>query len=146
MFSLGCIQALKCNRNICPTGITTHNPRLQRGLDPADKAVRVANYCRNMVHEVEVIAHSCGVAEPRLLRRYHVRIVQANGASVPLDILHPWPENPGKLDLVDRYAEPSRGVVPDRGLAGGSGTSKPELLPAAAIGNPQTKENASWRR
>ena len=30
MFSLGCIQALKCNKNTCPTGITTHNPRLQK--------------------------------------------------------------------------------------------------------------------
>jgi len=103
MFSLGCIQALKCNKNTCPTGVTTHNPRLQRGLDPADKAVKVANYCRNMVHEVEVIAHSCGVAEPRLLRRYHVRIVQASGSSVPLDVLHPWPDCPEKLDFVDRH-------------------------------------------
>mgnify|MGYP002063188234 CR=1 FL=1 len=31
MFSLGCIQALKCNRNTCPTGITTHDPRFQAG-------------------------------------------------------------------------------------------------------------------
>lgn len=43
MFALGCIQSLKCNRNTCPTGITTHDRRLQRGLDPADKAVKVAN-------------------------------------------------------------------------------------------------------
>lgn len=102
MFSLGCIQALKCNKNTCPTGVTTHNPRLQRGLDPTDKAVKVASYCRNMVHEVEVLAHSCGVGEPRQLRRYHVRIVQANGSSVPLDVLHPWPDNPDELVLVDR--------------------------------------------
>jgi len=92
MFALGCIQAMKCNKNTCPTGVTTHNPRLQRGLDPADKAVRVANYCRGLVHEVEVIAHSCGVPEPRRLRRHHVRIVQADGSSVPLDALLPWPE------------------------------------------------------
>ena len=32
MFALGCIQSLRCNRNTCPTGITTHNKRLQRGL------------------------------------------------------------------------------------------------------------------
>jgi glutamate synthase domain-containing protein 2 len=32
MFSLGCIQSLKCNKNICPTGITTHDPRFQKGL------------------------------------------------------------------------------------------------------------------
>ena len=102
MFSLGCIQAMKCNRNTCPTGITTHNPRLQRGLDPADKAVKVASYCRNLVHDVETIAHSCGVAEPRLLRRYHVRIVQANGVSVPLDVLQPWPASPDDLSVIDR--------------------------------------------
>lgn len=104
MFSLGCIQAMKCNRNTCPTGITTHNPRLQRGLDPADKAVKVANYCRNLVHEVETIAHSCGVAEPRLLRRYHVRIVQADGDSVPLDVLRPWPKSSQDLSMSDRHS------------------------------------------
>ena len=33
LFALGCIQAMQCNKNTCPTGITTQNPRLQRGLD-----------------------------------------------------------------------------------------------------------------
>lgn len=37
MFSLGCIQALKCNKNTCPTGITTNAPRFQRGLDIEEK-------------------------------------------------------------------------------------------------------------
>ncbi|MDO6805547.1 glutamate synthase-related protein, partial [Wenyingzhuangia sp. 1_MG-2023] len=41
MFALGCIQALQCNKNTCPTGITTHNKHLQSGLVPSDKAVRV---------------------------------------------------------------------------------------------------------
>ena len=89
MFSLGCIQALKCNRNTCPTGITTHNKRLQRGLDPEDKAERVANYARNMMKEVGIIAHSCGVPEPRRLKRYHARVVTANGLSMALSELHP---------------------------------------------------------
>ncbi|GAB5488207.1 MAG: FMN-binding glutamate synthase family protein [Parasphingorhabdus sp.] len=92
MFSLGCIQSLKCNKNTCPTGITTHDKRLQRGLDPEDKKVKVANYCLNMVHEVEVIAHSCGVDEPRQLGRKHVRIVQDTGKSVALDELYPRPD------------------------------------------------------
>jgi glutamate synthase domain-containing protein 2 len=90
MFALGCIQALKCNRNTCPTGITTHDRRLQRGLDPADKAIRVMRYQQGMEREVGVIAHSCGVTEPRLLRRSHCRIVQANGRSLPMDEL--WPQ------------------------------------------------------
>src|SRR5690606_31297837 len=89
MFALGCIQALQCNKNTCPTGITTHNVKLQRGLDPADKAVRVMNYHRNMTKEVGVIAHSCGVREPRELRREHARIVLHNGTSIPLNVLYP---------------------------------------------------------
>jgi len=89
MFSLGCIQALKCNKNTCPTGVTTHNARLQTGLDPKLKSVRVANYCQNMVREVEMIAHSCGVREPRALGRHHVRIVGSDGLSRSMDELYP---------------------------------------------------------
>ena len=89
MFALGCIQALQCNKNTCPTGITTHNKKLQRGLVPADKAQRVANYARNLNKEVGVIAHSCGAASPRELKRMHARVVQGNGLSIPLSELHP---------------------------------------------------------
>jgi len=85
MFALGCIQALKCDKNTCPTGITTHNPRLQRGLNPANKAVRVHNYIKNIIKEVEIIAHACGVDEPRQLQREHLLIVQASGRSKPFD-------------------------------------------------------------
>ncbi len=89
MFALGCIQALQCNKNTCPTGITTHDKKLQRGLNYQDKAIRVMNYAQNMVHEVGTIAHSCGVTAPRKLRRFHARIVTENGLSVPLNNLHP---------------------------------------------------------
>jgi glutamate synthase domain-containing protein 2 len=89
MFSLGCIQAMQCNRNTCPTGVTTHNPRLQRGLDPADKSVRVAAYAEQLQHEIGMIAHSCGVREPRQLRRHHCRIVTDDGRAVLLSDLYP---------------------------------------------------------
>ncbi|HID82156.1 MAG TPA: FMN-binding glutamate synthase family protein [Chromatiales bacterium] len=92
MFALGCIQALQCNRNTCPTGITTHNKKLQRGLDPTIKAVRVGDFARNITKEVGIIAHSCGVKRPRELKRFHVRMVLANGRSKPLDELYPYPE------------------------------------------------------
>lgn len=88
MFSLGCIQALQCNKNTCPTGITTHDPKLQYGLDPANKAERVASYAKNMKKEVGILAHSCGVHEPRLLKRYHARIVLGDGRSVSMDELY----------------------------------------------------------
>jgi glutamate synthase domain-containing protein 2 len=89
MFALGCIQALQCNKNTCPTGVTTHDPRLQRGLDPTNKAERVRRYALTMRKEVGIIAHSCGVPEPRRLRRFHCRIVQGDGSSIPLDELYP---------------------------------------------------------
>jgi len=89
MFALGCIQALKCHKNTCPTGITTHNPRFQEGLVVEDKDIRVANYAKNIVKEVEMIAHSVGVSEPRRMRRSHVRLVQPDGTSLPMDRLFP---------------------------------------------------------
>lgn len=89
MFALGCIQAMKCDKNTCPTGITTHDPALQRGLDPTDKAVRVMNFVKQMRKEVGIIAHSCGVTEPRGLKRYHVRLVCPDGRSRPLNELYP---------------------------------------------------------
>jgi glutamate synthase domain-containing protein 2 len=89
MFSLGCIQALKCNRNTCPTGVTTHDPRLQKGLVVTDKSEKVARYARCITGEVETIAHSVGVGEPRQMRRRHVRIVQSDGTSLPFNELRP---------------------------------------------------------
>lgn len=89
MFALGCIQAMKCNKNTCPTGVTTHDRRLQRGLDPEDKAVRVMKFVDGIRKGVGTIAHSCGVPHPRALKRYHCRIVQDTGRSVPMDELYP---------------------------------------------------------
>lgn len=89
MFALGCIQSLHCNKNTCPTGIATHNERLQRGLVPEDKAIRVMHYHSNLVREVGIIAHSCGVKSPRALQRFHARVVTAEGRSVPIDEMFP---------------------------------------------------------
>jgi glutamate synthase domain-containing protein 2 len=92
LFALGCIQSMQCNRNTCAAGITTHNPRLQKGLDPEDKAERVKNYVLNLVREVGVIAHACGIQDPRDLKREHCRIVIGPGRSAPLSQLFPSPQ------------------------------------------------------
>ncbi len=89
MFALGCIQALQCDKNSCPTGIATHNPELQKGLVPEVKAERVASYAKNLVYEVGIIAHSCGVHSPHDLRRRHARIVLADGPSIAMDVRNP---------------------------------------------------------
>ena len=92
MFALGCIQALQCNKNTCPTGITTHDEDLQKGLNPMSKAERVASYAKNLMHEVEVISHSCGVAEPRLLNRDHAQIINGQGMPEPMTSIYPHVE------------------------------------------------------
>ncbi len=92
MFALGCIQSLKCNKNTCPTGITTHNKSLQKGLVPAEKSVHVKNFIGKIRYGTGLIAHSCGVSNPRALKREHCRIVQEGGRSVFLSELYPTPE------------------------------------------------------
>lgn len=91
MFALGCIQALRCHTNTCPTGITTHNAKLQRGLVVEEKFERVANYCLNINKEIDMIAHSCGLRHAREFRREHVRIAGADGRTTALNMLYPYP-------------------------------------------------------
>ena len=76
MFSLGCIQAMKCGTGRCPTGVTAVDPKLIAGLDPADKAVRVSRYAKRMQDEVEMIAHSCGLADVTGFAPKHVTEIE----------------------------------------------------------------------
>lgn len=92
MLALGCIQAMRCHLNNCPTGITTHNPRLQHGLVVEEKYLRVANYAMNVNEEIDMLAHSCGLKHAREFRREHVRIVETAGKSIALNMLYPYPE------------------------------------------------------
>ena len=92
MFALGCIQALRCHTNSCPTGITTHNKRLQRGLVVEEKFQRVVNYVSNMNKEIDMIAHCCGCRHARELKREHVRIVESANHSVAFNMLYPYPK------------------------------------------------------
>lgn len=100
MFALGCIQALQCNKNTCPTGITTHDKKLQKGLVATQKSGRVMNYIKNLEYEVGLIAHSCGLRSPRDFKRHHVRIMQANGHTVALNQLWPDVIPPDETSLV----------------------------------------------
>lgn len=84
MFSLGCIQALKCNKGSCPTGIATHEKRYTRGLDPQQKYIRVYNYHKNMYKDLIAIAHSCGVESFEYLENRHLRVYNADGNTIPV--------------------------------------------------------------
>ncbi len=72
MFALGCIQALKCNSNTCPTGITTQEERLVKGLDVDDKSLRVASFHDKTVESVLELCGASGLETPVDLRRDHI--------------------------------------------------------------------------
>ena len=64
MFALGCIQALRCNTNQCPTGVATQDPELVRGLHVGDKSARVARYHAETVKSFFEVLGAAGFHEP----------------------------------------------------------------------------------
>ena len=76
MFSIGCIQAMKCGSGKCPTGITASDPKLIGGLDPTDKAVRASRYAIRLAEEVEIIAHACGLTDASGFLPQHVTQIE----------------------------------------------------------------------
>lgn len=60
MFSLGCIQALKCNNNECPTGVATQNKMLMKGLVVTDKSERVYHFHKNTLHAANELLAAAG--------------------------------------------------------------------------------------
>lgn len=72
MMALGCIQALKCNTNHCPTGVATQDKSLTKGLVVEDKKVRVANYHKNTVDSFMELLCASGISHPDKINRTHV--------------------------------------------------------------------------
>ncbi len=79
LLAVGCIQALECNTNTCPTGVATQNPELFKGLDVANKRVRVFNYHHETVKACVELMSAAGIKHPDYLHRSHIyRRVSAN--------------------------------------------------------------------
>ena len=69
MLAVGCIQALECNTNTCPTGVATQDPSLMRGLDVNDKSVRVFQYHRKTVSAFTEILAAAGAHKSSELQK-----------------------------------------------------------------------------
>jgi glutamate synthase domain-containing protein 2 len=72
MMALGCIQALECNKNTCPTGVATQDPYFMKGLVVEDKKTRVANYHKNTVESFVELMGAAGLSSPEQINRSHV--------------------------------------------------------------------------
>jgi glutamate synthase domain-containing protein 2 len=74
MFAVGCIQAMKCHTNHCPTGVATQDPGLARALHVPDKIDRVANFQKAAVASAAQMVASMGLEsfgelQPAMLNR-----------------------------------------------------------------------------
>ncbi|MFN8294215.1 MAG: FMN-binding glutamate synthase family protein [Chitinophagales bacterium] len=72
MIAVGCIQALLCNTNRCPTGVATQDPKLTVGLVVSDKKVRVANFHKNTVESVVELLGASGLDSVHNITRSHI--------------------------------------------------------------------------
>ncbi len=90
MFSLGCVQSLRCHTGLCPTGVTTNDPHLQRGLVVPDKAHRVAHFQRQTVEALAELVAAAGLSHPSDLLPHHVWHRVSPIEVRPLDRLYPF--------------------------------------------------------
>ena len=82
LLSIGCIQALRCHSNTCPAGITTHNPRLMKGLDIEEKSERVKNYALNLLKYNYELLGALGLKSFSDLKPSH--LIEPKGFAPPL--------------------------------------------------------------
>lgn len=89
LFAIGCIQALACDTNNCPAGITTQREDLQKGLDPTDKAVRVFNYHDETVKSAMSLLTAAGLDDLKKLNRSYIHKKVDEYHTYPLDYMFP---------------------------------------------------------
>lgn len=104
MLAVGCIQAQRCHTGHCPTGVATQNRWLMRGLDPTDKAARLANYVVILRKELLRLSRACGVVHPSLVGLDHLEFLNGGSGGRPLTQVFGYQEDWGHPSQADRLA------------------------------------------
>lgn len=117
MFALGCIQALRCNDNECPTGVATQKGHLVKGLVVADKKVRVANYHHETVKSAVELMGAAGIDHPDKVGRFVMFRRVSRTEVETLEQTYPEVE-PGcmlnEATVPEKYLAPWKGASADR--------------------------------
>jgi glutamate synthase domain-containing protein 2 len=92
MLATGCIQALQCNTNTCPTGVATQDKALMKGLVVEDKAQRVANFHKATIESFIELMAASGVVTAEELNREHIN--RRVGATQVMKYSEIYPEVP----------------------------------------------------
>jgi len=96
MFSLGCVQSMKCHTDMCPTGIATQDATRQRGLVVEDKAERVVRFQRHTLHSFREMIVAMGLETPWQIMPRHISERQNSTRSDTIDRIYAFLE-PGEL-------------------------------------------------
>lgn len=96
MFSIGCVQSVKCHTGRCPTGVATQDPDRQKGLVVEDKAERVRRFQSRTVHALAELVAAAGLDHPSDLEPRHLLHRRSPNEIVPMDRLYPF-LTPGAL-------------------------------------------------
>ncbi|AIM37187.1 glutamate synthase [Sphingobacterium sp. ML3W] len=78
MLALGCIQALKCHTNTCPSGVATNDARLVNGLVVEEKWKRVKNYHEEILKDFLDLLAASGSPNLKHLNRSLIHKRQNN--------------------------------------------------------------------
>ena len=134
MLSIGCVQAQKCHTDLCPTGVTTQNPWLAHGLDPALKSVRCANYIRTLRRDLLKLAEATGVEHPGLIGCSSVEILTGQVQATPLDAVYGYDPGWGYPSAADRadVARLMRATAPRGGPTSGDAAEEARI-PRSAV-------------
>lgn len=108
LFALGCVQALKCHTNECPAGITTHDAQLQKGLVPANKAVRIANYHKETVKSASAMLAAAGLDRLEDLNRSYIYKRIDPQTAYSLEQIYPYPGAGSMLNQKSDHGESDR--------------------------------------
>ncbi len=108
MLALGCIQALQCNVNTCPVGVATQDKSLISGLDVDTKAIRVANFHQDTIHNLVELVGAAGIKNPCHITRTMINRRVNMDKVLRFDQIHP-PVEVGaflnKATIPDAYRE-----------------------------------------
>lgn len=107
MFSLGCVQSMRCHTGDCPTGIATQDPKRQRGLVVADKAQRVQRFQEQTIAALRDIVVSMGLETPWQIRPHHLHERLNAVRSSSIDHIYPFLKEGALLEAADKtpYAQ-----------------------------------------
>ena len=96
MFSLGCVQSMKCHTGECPAGVATQVSWRQKGLVVDDKAERVARFQRETLHALREIVAAMGYDSPWELNQHDMYQRIDSVKAGPLDEVYDFLQ-PGEL-------------------------------------------------